>query len=62
MGLWFRSEPMAMCQVILQADTTYQCIAELGKLGVAQFVDLNAKVGFKMNYIKEFDYGVNCNW
>ncbi|XP_022692483.1 V-type proton ATPase 116 kDa subunit a-like isoform X2 [Varroa jacobsoni] len=54
MGLWFRSEPMAMCQVILQADTTYQCIAELGKLGVAQFVDLNAKVNtFQRKFVND---------
>ena len=40
----FRSEPMSRCQLILQSEAAYNCIAELGELGLVQFVDLNLEV------------------
>ena len=40
----FRSEPMARCQLILQSEAAYNCISELGELGLVQFVDLNPEI------------------
>nr|CBI70492.1 vacuolar ATPase a subunit [Haemonchus contortus] len=41
MGSIYRSEVMSLCQIFLQTDSAYQCVAELGELGLAQFLDLN---------------------
>lgn len=40
MGTIYRSEIMSLCQVFLQTDSAYQCVAELGELGLAQFRDV----------------------
>ena len=32
----FRSEPMARCQLFLQSEAAYNCISELGELGLVQ--------------------------
>ncbi|EGT44927.1 hypothetical protein CAEBREN_32785 [Caenorhabditis brenneri] len=41
MGSIYRSEHMKLCQIFFQSESAYQCIAELGELGMAQFIDLN---------------------
>ncbi|CAJ0957685.1 unnamed protein product, partial [Mesorhabditis belari] len=51
MGTIFRSEWMSLCQVFLQTDSAYACVAELGELGLAQFRDLN---GDANNYQRKF--------
>ena len=44
----FRSEPVSRCQLILQSEAAYNCVNELGELGLVQFVDLNPDVsGFQ---------------
>ena len=40
----FWSEPMARCQLFLQSEAAYNCISELGELGLVQFVNLNPDV------------------
>ena len=40
MATIFRSEEMTLCQLFLQPDTAYPCIAELGELGIVQFRDV----------------------
>ena len=45
----FRSEPVSRCQLILQSEAAYNCVNELGELGLVQFVDLNPDVsGFQV--------------
>uniref|UniRef100_A0A8R1HVP5 V-type proton ATPase subunit a n=1 Tax=Caenorhabditis japonica TaxID=281687 RepID=A0A8R1HVP5_CAEJA len=41
MGSIYRSEHMKLCQIFFQSESAYQCVAELGELGLAQFIDLN---------------------
>ncbi|EGT56749.1 hypothetical protein CAEBREN_31182 [Caenorhabditis brenneri] len=36
----YRSEQMCLAQLYLQSDASYQCVAELGELGLVQFRDL----------------------
>ncbi|CAB3409517.1 unnamed protein product [Caenorhabditis bovis] len=43
MGSLHRSEPMKLYQMILVKEAAYDCVAELGKHGNVQFVDLNSK-------------------
>ena len=53
-GVLFRSEPMSRCQLILQSESAYNCISELGELGVVQFVDLNPDVSaFQRKFVGE---------
>jgi V-type H+-transporting ATPase subunit a len=37
----FRSEEMTLCQLFLQSEAAYACVAELGELGLAQFRDVS---------------------
>ncbi|XP_037077350.1 V-type proton ATPase 116 kDa subunit a1-like [Pollicipes pollicipes] len=56
MSSWglFRSEDMAQCQLFLQTEAAYNCVSELGELGVAQFKDLNPDVNsFQRKYVNE---------
>jgi len=41
MSKWFRSEPMEYISLIVNEDAAHDCLADLGKLGVLQFTDLN---------------------
>jgi len=41
MSKWFRSEPMEYISLIVNEDAAHSCLADLGKLGVIQFTDLN---------------------
>ncbi|CAF4078245.1 unnamed protein product [Rotaria sordida] len=50
----FRSEQMTLCQLYLQPDAAYSCIAELGELGIVQFRDLNPNVNsFQRKFVNE---------
>ncbi|KAK6055456.1 hypothetical protein COOONC_07042 [Cooperia oncophora] len=40
----YRSEQMTLAQLFLQSEAAYQCVAELGELGLVQFRD-NALLG-----------------
>ncbi|XP_054163547.1 V-type proton ATPase 116 kDa subunit a 1-like [Oppia nitens] len=54
MGSLFRSEPMTLCQLFLQSEATYNCIAELGALGLVEFKDLNGQINaFQRRFVNE---------
>lgn len=40
MGALYRSEEMTRCQLFLQTEAAYACVAELGELGLVQFRDV----------------------
>jgi V-type H+-transporting ATPase subunit a len=53
-GAMFRSEPMLQCQLIVQQEAAYNCIAELGEVGLVQFVDLNPDISsFQRKFVAE---------
>lgn len=41
---WFRSEPMEYISLIVNEDAAHDCLADLGKLGILQFTDLNPEL------------------
>ncbi|CAG0916167.1 unnamed protein product [Notodromas monacha] len=50
----FRSEDMMLCQLYLQAESGYSCVAELGELGLVEFRDLNAEENlFSRQHVSE---------
>ena len=54
MGTLFRSEDMSLVQLILNAEASYLCIAELGELGILQFRDLNLNVNsFEKKFVRD---------
>lgn len=46
MGSLYRSEQMRYCQIIVEKDAAFECIAEIGKGPYVQFKDvsLNFKI------------------
>ncbi|XP_053206596.1 V-type proton ATPase 116 kDa subunit a 1-like isoform X2 [Panonychus citri] len=54
MGSLLRSEEMSLCQLFLQSEAAYLCVAELGELGLVQFRDLNPDVNaFQRKFVLE---------
>ncbi|CAI5441629.1 unnamed protein product [Caenorhabditis angaria] len=54
MGSIYRSEHMKLCQIFFQSESAYQCVAELGELGMAQFIDLNEELNsYQRKYVNE---------
>ncbi|XP_063081559.1 V-type proton ATPase 116 kDa subunit a 2 isoform X2 [Cavia porcellus] len=54
MGSLFRSEPMCLAQLFLQAGTAYECLSALGERGLVQFRDLNQNVSsFQRKFVGE---------
>mmetsp|Transcript_16413 Transcript_16413/g.37733 ORF Transcript_16413/g.37733 Transcript_16413/m.37733 type:complete len:883 (+) Transcript_16413:175-2823(+) len=52
MAKWFRSEPMEYISIIINEDASHDCLADLGKLGVIQFTDLNPELTpFQRRYV-----------
>jgi len=52
MAKWFRSEPMEYVSLIVNEDAAHGCLADLGKLGVIQFTDLNPDLTpFQRRYV-----------
>ncbi|CAH0552745.1 unnamed protein product [Brassicogethes aeneus] len=50
----FRSAEMCLCQIFLQSESAYACVAELGELGVVQFRDLSPDLNlFQRKYVNE---------
>lgn len=41
MGSLFRSDPMCLAQLFLQAGSAYDCVSELGEMGLAEFRDVS---------------------
>ncbi|XP_043094525.1 V-type proton ATPase 116 kDa subunit a3 isoform X1 [Puntigrus tetrazona] len=54
MGCLFRSEEMCLVQLFLQAGSSYNCVSELGELGLVEFRDLNPNVNaFQRKFVSE---------
>jgi len=52
MAKWFRSEPMEYISMILNEDAAHHCLADLGKMGILQFTDLNPDLTpFQRRYV-----------
>mmetsp|Transcript_16908 Transcript_16908/g.32010 ORF Transcript_16908/g.32010 Transcript_16908/m.32010 type:complete len:870 (+) Transcript_16908:49-2658(+) len=52
MARWFRSEPMEYISLIVNEDAAHDCLADLGRLGVIQFTDLNPDLTpFQRRYV-----------
>ncbi|GMT16980.1 hypothetical protein PFISCL1PPCAC_8277, partial [Pristionchus fissidentatus] len=50
----FRSADMSLCQLFLQTDAAYQCVAELGEAGMVQFRDLNEEMNsYQRKFVNE---------
>ncbi|XP_069047433.1 V-type proton ATPase 116 kDa subunit a 3 [Lepisosteus oculatus] len=54
MGSLFRSEEVCLAQLFLQSGSAYNCVSELGELGLVEFRDLNPSVNaFQRKYVGE---------
>ncbi|XP_056602052.1 V-type proton ATPase 116 kDa subunit a [Triplophysa dalaica] len=54
MGSLFQSEEMCLAQLFLQSGSAYDCISELGELGLVEFRDLNPSVNsFQRKFVSE---------
>lgn len=54
MGSIFRSEEMVLCQLFLSSEAAYNCVSELGEIGLVQFRDLNPDVNaFQRKFVHE---------
>ena len=54
MGSLFRSESMSLCQLFLQSEACYNCVSELGSLGLVEFKDLNVEINaFQRRFVNE---------
>jgi len=54
MGSIFRSEEMTLCQLFLSSEGAYNCVSEIGELGLVQFRDLNPAVNaFQRKFVHE---------
>ncbi|XP_066574738.1 V-type proton ATPase 116 kDa subunit a 3 isoform X2 [Amia ocellicauda] len=54
MGALFRSEEVCLVQLFLQAGSAYDCVSELGELGLVEFRDLNPGVNsFQRKFVGE---------
>ncbi|KAM9858217.1 V-type proton ATPase 116 kDa subunit a [Aulostomus maculatus] len=54
MGSLLRGEEMCLAQLFLQSGSAYDCIGELGELGLVEFRDLNPTVNaFQRKYVNE---------
>ncbi|KAM9330880.1 V-type proton ATPase 116 kDa subunit a 2 [Gastrophryne carolinensis] len=54
MGAIFRSETMCLAQLFLQSGAAYDCVSELGEIGLAEFRDLNPQVSaFQRKFVGE---------
>uniref|UniRef100_A0A8C5ERZ1 V-type proton ATPase subunit a n=1 Tax=Gouania willdenowi TaxID=441366 RepID=A0A8C5ERZ1_GOUWI len=54
MGSLFRGEEMCLAQLFLQSGSAYDCITELGELGLVEFRDLNPTVNaFQRKHVNE---------
>ncbi|KAM9446196.1 V-type proton ATPase 116 kDa subunit a isoform 1-T1 [Clarias gariepinus] len=54
MGSVFRSEEVCLAQLFLQSGSAYECLSELGELGLVEFRDLNPNVNsFQRKFVNE---------
>ncbi len=54
MGSMFRSEEVCLVQLFLQSGSAYNCVSELGELGLVEFRDVsNLDFGFMIFSLKK---------
>ncbi|KAG7235878.1 hypothetical protein INR49_002075, partial [Caranx melampygus] len=54
MGALLRSEEVCLVQIFLQSGSAYNCVSELGELGLLEFRDLNPDVNlFQRKFVNE---------
>ncbi|XP_071361549.1 V-type proton ATPase 116 kDa subunit a 3 [Trachinotus anak] len=54
MGALLRSEEVCLVQIFLQSGSAYNCVSELGELGLLQFRDLNPHLNlFQRKFVSE---------
>ncbi|KAK2904117.1 T cell immune regulator 1, ATPase H+ transporting V0 subunit a3b [Channa argus] len=54
MGSMFRSEEVCLVQLFLQSGSAYNCVSELGELGLVEFRDLNHNItAFQRKFVGE---------
>nr|XP_014345869.1 PREDICTED: V-type proton ATPase 116 kDa subunit a isoform 3 [Latimeria chalumnae]XP_014345870.1 PREDICTED: V-type proton ATPase 116 kDa subunit a isoform 3 [Latimeria chalumnae] len=54
MGSLFRSEEICLAQLFLHSGSAYNCVSELGEIGVVEFRDLNQNVNaFQRRFVGE---------
>jgi V-type H+-transporting ATPase subunit a len=51
-----RSEDMVLTQLFLQTEAAYACVAELGELGLVQFIDVGFFAVFQELFIYLAEY------
>uniref|UniRef100_A0A7N9AYS5 V-type proton ATPase subunit a n=1 Tax=Mastacembelus armatus TaxID=205130 RepID=A0A7N9AYS5_9TELE len=57
MGSMFRSEEVCLVQLFLQSGSAYNCVSELGELGLVEFRDLNPTVNaFQRKFVGEISF------
>jgi len=50
----YRSEEMRLCQLFVSSEAAYNCVSELGELGLVQFRDLNPEANlFQRKFVNE---------
>jgi len=52
MGSLFRSEEVCLVQLFLQSGSAYNCVSELGELGIVEFRDVSISVCFSLSFLK----------
>lgn len=58
MGSLFRSEEVCLVQLFLQSGSAYNCVSELGELGLVEFRDVgNFKLWFLVWFSRRFLFG-----
>lgn len=58
MGSLFRSEEVCLVQLFLQSSSAYNCVSELGELGLVEFRDVsNFKLWFLVRFSCRFLFG-----
>uniref|UniRef100_A0A673X111 V-type proton ATPase subunit a n=1 Tax=Salmo trutta TaxID=8032 RepID=A0A673X111_SALTR len=53
MGSVFRSEEMCLAQLFLQSGSAYDCISELGEMGLVEFRDVSSVNSFQRRFVSE---------
>ena len=46
----FRCEEMALYQLFLQSEAAYNCVGEVGEIGLVQFRDVSPSLSFNALY------------
>lgn len=59
MGSLFRSEEVCLAQLFLQSGSAYECISELGELGLVEFRDVRTLYHITQHFIYIYIYLYN---